>query len=330
MGNGQRVVLRQRRACSQCGKSQRSGLLVGQEPNSEIVCLDCLVVPDPPLSLPISQIGEPGRSAAREYHRRTLRDRETARRKRPVLFAAVAVVAALAYCGVQILAALVDHGVGLPMKTASHRLGLALVASAHVLGMAAAVGAALVLATRLRGRKQSTDAWAKGSQGEKQLADRLSRLLPKGVVLIHDRRIPGSTANIDHIAVAPSGVFVLDAKNTSGRVETRMSGYGRRRGSTQLFVQGCNRTNYVDGMEKQVAAVRTALKRGTTLEEVPIYPMIVLIGAEWGFLARPLKPGGVWVGWPKAANRLVGQPGPLSPCAISRLALTLAATLPEA
>jgi hypothetical protein len=239
------------------------------------------------------------------------------------------VVAVLAYLAVQIIAALVNHGFGLPTKRAPHRFALALVASAHALGIVSAVGVAFVLATRLWGRKQSTEAWAKGSQGEKQLADRLARLLPKGVVLIHDRRIPGTTANIDHIAVGPAGIFVLDAKNTSGRVETRGSGRGRRSGPTQLFVRGCNRTNYLDGMEKQVAAVRTALGRAS-LGEVPIYPMIVLIGAEWGFPFRPLKVRGVWVGWPKEANRFVGRRGPLSPRAMSRLALALTATLPEA
>lgn len=323
------AVLQQMRACSECGESQPAGTLVCRELNSEVVCPDCRAAPDPPRWLPSLQIGMPGRSAAREYHRRILRDRKIARRKRPVRLAAVAGVAGLAYFGVQVLAALVNHQYG-GLPTTTHRFALESMASAQVLGIGAAVGAALALAPRLGGRKQSAEAWAKGSQGEKELADRLSRLLPKGVVLVHDRRIRGTSANIDHIAVAPAGVFVLDAKNTSGRVEVRRSGLGCRRGPTQLFVRGCNRTNYLDGMEKQVAAVRVALGRTSIGGEVPIYPMVVLIGAEWGFLARPSKVGGVWLGWPKEARRFVGRPGPLGPRAIARLALSLAAALPEA
>lgn len=33
---------------------------------------------------------------------------------------------------------------------------------------------------------------------------------------VHDRRIPGSRANIDHIAVAATGVWVIDTKNATG------------------------------------------------------------------------------------------------------------------
>ena len=171
--------------------------LVGREPNSEVVCPDCLAAPDPPRGCPSLRSVMPGRSAAREYHRRTLRDRETARRKRPVRLAAVAVVAALAYCGVQVLAALVDHG----RWTADEARPTGSRSSPSPPPMfsesAAAVGAALVLALPgSGGRKQSTDAWAKGSQGEKQLADRLSRLLPKGVVL--DSRPPHTRYHCQH------------------------------------------------------------------------------------------------------------------------------------
>jgi hypothetical protein len=65
---------------------------------------------------------------------------------------------------------------------------------------------------------QSTSAWAVGSNGESALGKQLDRLRDDGLGVIHDRRIPGSRANIDHVVVAPSGVFVVDAKNYRGRV----------------------------------------------------------------------------------------------------------------
>jgi len=32
------------------------------------------------------------------------------------------------------------------------------------------------------------------------------------VVVLHDRAIPGSRANIDHIGIGPTGVWVIDTK----------------------------------------------------------------------------------------------------------------------
>jgi hypothetical protein len=42
----------------------------------------------------------------------------------------------------------------------------------------------------------------------------------RGVELLHDRRICGSRANIDHLAIGPGGVTVIDAKNYRGKVRT--------------------------------------------------------------------------------------------------------------
>lgn len=54
--------------------------------------------------------------------------------------------------------------------------------------------------------------WEKGAVGEKRLGAGLDGLASKGVVTLHDRLRPRTTANIDHIAIGPSGVWVIDAK----------------------------------------------------------------------------------------------------------------------
>ena len=59
---------------------------------------------------------------------------------------------------------------------------------------------------------QSTKAWATGAQGEERLGRQLDGHVGDGVHVLHDRRIPPTKANIDHIVVCPSGVFVIDAK----------------------------------------------------------------------------------------------------------------------
>src|SRR4051812_22725653 len=48
---------------------------------------------------------------------------------------------------------------------------------------------------------QSTTAWAKGARGEELLGRGLDTLSDRGVRTLHDRRIPRTKANIDHIAV---------------------------------------------------------------------------------------------------------------------------------
>ena len=78
-------------------------------------------------------------------------------------------------------------------------------------------------------------AYARGRQGEVVVALALDELAADGYVRIDDCRWPGRPqANIDHVLIGPAGLFVVDAKNWSGRVEVRdgvlrQSGYRRSR-----------------------------------------------------------------------------------------------------
>ena len=63
----------------------------------------------------------------------------------------------------------------------------------------------------LRGAPQHESRWAHGAGGEELVAQALAKRCPD-IAVLHDRRIPGSRANIDHIAVAPTGVWVIDTK----------------------------------------------------------------------------------------------------------------------
>lgn len=79
---------------------------------------------------------------------------------------------------------------------------------------------------------QSTKAWDTGALGEERLGARLTELSNEHLRVLHDRRIPGTKANIDHLAVTPTGVYVIDAKRHRGRphlkVEADSSGRGPR------------------------------------------------------------------------------------------------------
>jgi len=72
--------------------------------------------------------------------------------------------------------------------------------------------------------QQSTTAWDIGALGQERLGKGLDRLASDTVRLLHDRRIPRSKANIDHLAVTGSGIYVIDAKKYRGRPHLKIAG----------------------------------------------------------------------------------------------------------
>ena len=103
----------------------------------------------------------------------------------------------------------------------------------------------------LNGTPQHVSRWADGAEGEELVAAALASRCNDRVVLMHDRRLPGRRANIDHIAIAPSGVWVIDTKRYKGRVEVSKPMFGE----ATLRIGGRDRTKLVDGLTAQVAAV---------------------------------------------------------------------------
>lgn len=86
------------------------------------------------------------------------------------------------------------------------------------MAMLAAAGVGLTVARSAWGRRRTTEAWATGADGERRTAAALVPLERKGWVVLHDRRIPGSRANIDHIAIGPTGVYAIESKSWAGQV----------------------------------------------------------------------------------------------------------------
>jgi hypothetical protein len=64
--------------------------------------------------------------------------------------------------------------------------------------------------------------FARGRQGEMATAHVLDALAADGYLRIDDCRWPGRPiANVDHVVIGPAGLFVIDAKNWSGKVDVR-------------------------------------------------------------------------------------------------------------
>jgi hypothetical protein len=98
-------------------------------------------------------------------------------------------------------------------------------------------------------------AWRAGAIGE-SIVGRM--LADAAVRTVHDRRVPGSDANIDHIAIAPSGVYVIDAKNYTDR--PRVDTYaGSDTTPRRLLIGREDHTHLVHAVRRQVRVVEAAL-----------------------------------------------------------------------
>ena len=73
--------------------------------------------------------------------------------------------------------------------------------------------------------------WQRGYEGERVVGELLESSLPDTFHVFNDVHFPGRTANIDHIVIGPSGIFVLDTKNWRGTVSLSDDG-------KTLFING--------------------------------------------------------------------------------------------
>lgn len=176
---------------------------------------------------------------------------------------------------------------------------------------------------------QNEGSWGKGSKAESELARSIRAVLGDQVIPLHDRLIPGSHANIDHIWVTPTGVWVVDAKAYTGKVERREVGPMWRR-DNEVFVKGRNRTKLANGVLKQVDAVLAALKPATEFRGIDVHAALCFVGSEWGLLDSPFQVGNVWIMYPRALRKRLQKAGPVSRETMTRIARRLELSLPPA
>lgn len=181
------------------------------------------------------------------------------------------------------------------------------------------VGGLLLL---LRDPPQHETAWQRGAAGERAVAESLEQRVSDGsVVLLHDRRMPRSRANIDHLAVAPSGVYVIDAKDYTGKVRVDRPWFG----TPKLLVNGRDRTKIVDGLDRQVEAVRDAIDDPA----IPVHGVLCFTKADIPIVFKETIRGHALL-YRKALAKRLNTDGPLDATAIDTLARRLAAALPAA
>ena len=153
---------------------------------------------------------------------------------------------------------------------------------------------------------QSTTAWKIGAEGEERLGARLGKLASPTTLLLHDRRIPGTRANIDHLVVTPLGITVIDAKHYRGRPHLRVRRDLFRPKVEELYVGRRNCTKLVDSVRWQADQVRSAMSE----PGMAVAAMLCFVGADWPLIGGALKTRGVDIVWPRRAERLLTRSGP--------------------
>lgn len=166
-------------------------------------------------------------------------------------------------------------------------------------------------------------AWARGAAGEERVAQVFAAQLEHNARVLHDRRIPGSRANIDHIVIAPSGVWVIDAKRYKGRVAVSKPLLGR----AKLTVGGRDRTKLVEGVGRQVGLVRVVVAE--VAPTMPVHGALCFVEGDLPVFGT-LQLDGCLVLGPKRLAKRINAGGQASGGAITAVSDALTQRLPAA
>ncbi|WP_157254941.1 nuclease-related domain-containing protein [Nonomuraea typhae] len=79
-------------------------------------------------------------------------------------------------------------------------------------GLATAALAASAYALARWRNHDAVRTWRRGALGERRTARRLQLLETLGYTVLHDRALPASRANLDHLVIGPTGVHLIDSK----------------------------------------------------------------------------------------------------------------------
>lgn len=180
----------------------------------------------------------------------------------------------------------------------------------------------LVLA--LTDEPQATRAWAQGARGEREVARALAGLA--GVRLLNDLHVRGQRRNIDHVAVTPAGVFVIDAKDYRGQIRIQDVG-GLFRTDNRLFVGRRDCSHLADGMAWQVDAVRRVLDSCGVAPIPPVTPVLCFVKGDWPLFRAPSEFRGVRLEGTHSIKELLTREQLFSQEVVDALSRALASSL---
>jgi hypothetical protein len=195
---------------------------------------------------------------------------------------------------------------------------------AQVRGRHPRIGGALLALTD---EPATTVNFRRGAVAEVFVAQRLQQRCGADVELLFNRRLSarGRDGDIDVLAVAPSGVHVVDVKRYQAAVRVRRLLLPPRQ---QLLIGGRDKTVLLDSLERQRDVVRALLDRHPDGAGIPLHLAMCFVDADLPVLSEQIR--GVAVLGSKGVARRLNKPGPLTDDVRAALTAHLAQALPPA
>jgi hypothetical protein len=159
-------------------------------------------------------------------------------------------------------------------------------------------------------------AWERGASAERIVGAWLDRI--PDVEVLHDRRVTGSRMSLDHVAVVPAGVLVIDVKR---------SGWPFALAAPRRTLRPAPGDRGHDKFLARVSTQARAVARLLADAPVPVAAALCLVDARGGEERQSFMFDGVWIGTPPALPELAGLPGLLDGEAMHTVAARLDARL---
>lgn len=174
------------------------------------------------------------------------------------------------------------------------------------------------LETKATALRRDASNWEAGERGEAAVAEALSALPELGWTVLHDRRKSAkSRGNIDHIVVGPPGVFVIDAKNWSGRLDINEQG---------VFCGGRPRRQETAAVHEMAAALRRELAADGVV--IPVYGVVALVQPTRTALPKVVE-GVTFVAADSMVSNMVSLPARTDSVTVSRAAFKVGLARPS-
>ena len=146
-------------------------------------------------------------------------------------------------------------------------------------------------------------------------------------MLLHDRRVPHTKGNIDHILVSPAGIFVVDAKLYQGLIQIRDVG-GLFKTDKRLYVGRRDCSELATNMGWQVEAVQRAVTAAGIEPSPPVTPVLCFVDGEWPLLWPPTEFHGVKLEGKRSIKKLITATQLIDAPTIGRIHHALAIAFP--
>jgi hypothetical protein len=171
------------------------------------------------------------------------------------------------------------------------------------------------LALFLRNDSQQTKNWEKGEIGDRVVSKKLEAAVRQNTgIILHDLRRTKSKANIDHIVV-----------NSKGDIEVKLSGIFAA-SPRRLMIGGRDQTKLVQGVNRQVAAVKNVLSDAGL--EMFVEGVLCFVVPPWKIFIVLVKSNGIFLASNRGIGKLLSGIGTYTEIEVERAATNLLRAFP--